>query len=94
MAVNTSTLSQTEYDKLLQEIVDFSGDSEVDVAKKLEDAGAMVQITRDAEGYITEVKYGSAGGRRSRLNKKTRRTKGRRRNSVRRKLRKLTSRRR
>ena len=94
MAVNTSTLSQTEYDKLLQEIVDFSGDSEVDVAKKLEDAGAMVRITRDAEGYIAEVKYGSEGGRRSRLNKKTRRTKGRRRNSVRRKLRKLTSRRR
>jgi hypothetical protein len=92
MAVNTSKLSQTEYDKLLQEIVDFSGESEADVVKKLEDAGAMVRVTRDDEGYITDVKYGTKGG--SRLNKKTRRSKGRRLNSVRRKLRKLTSRRR
>jgi hypothetical protein len=92
MAVNTSALTQTEYDKLLQEIVDFSGESEADIVKKLEAAGTMVRITRDEEGYITDVKYGAKGG--LRLNKKTRRSKGRRRHSVRRKLRKLTSRRR
>lgn len=92
MAVNTSRLSQTEYDKLLQEIVDFSGETDADVAKKLEAAGAMVRVTRDKEGYITDVKYGAKGG--LRLNKKTRRPKGRRSHSVRRKLRKLSSRRR
>ena len=82
MAVNTSKLSQTEYDKLLQEIVDFSGETEADVVKKLEAAGAMVRVTRDEEGYIMDVKYGAKGG--SRRKRKTRRSKGRRKTTSRR----------
>ncbi len=92
MAVETSKLSKKKFDKLIEEIVDFSSELEAEIVKKLEAVGGVVRITRDEEGYITEIKYGREGG--SRLNKKTRRSKGRRRHSVGRKLRKLTSRRR
>jgi hypothetical protein len=92
--VNTATLSLEDFDKLMQEIADATSATKEDVEKSVGDADGVVRITRNDEGEITEVAYGAAGGRRSRLNKKTRRSKGRRRHSVRRKLRKLSSRRR
>jgi hypothetical protein len=102
--VDMSSPSEPGYDKLLTEVVEFLNekrgdeDPEVtvkDVVDSLNAAGGNARITRDTDGYITDVQYGAEGGRRrSRLNKKTRRSKGRRRHTIRRKLRKLTSRRR
>ena len=94
--VITANMDKGDFDKLIQEIADETGKTNEEVSRSVGDADGVVRITRDTDGNIADVQYGEAGGRRrkSRLNKKTRRTKGRRRHSVRRKLRKLTSRRR
>ena len=93
--VITSNIPLEDFDKLVQEIADATGNTPDEVQVSIGDAEGTVRITRDKDGEIKDVQYGAEGGRRrSRLNKKTRRSKGRRRHSVRRKLRKLTSRRR
>jgi hypothetical protein len=94
--VNTAILDlEEEYNPLMQEIATWADKTKEEVERSVGDADGVVRITRDEKGYITDVQYGADGGRRrSRLNKKTRRAKGRRRHSVRRKLRSFTARRR
>ena len=70
--------------------VELPEDQDFDDA--FEDAGGFITIHYDHNDLIDRVELGRRGG--SRLNKKTRRANGRRRHSVRRKLRNLSSRRR
>ena len=92
--VITAELDPKDFDKVVQFIVEDTGDTEAEVAEKLEADGTRASVTRDEDGKITGAQYIEGGRRRSRLNKKTRRAKGRRRHSVRRKLRSFTARRR
>ena len=98
--VLSDQLEASEMDTIVQYIGDYHAGGEMepdDVREKLGEHGNTVTVHFDDTGAVDRIEFGNTTGRRggrSRLNKKTRRSKGRRRNSVRRKLRKLTSRRR
>jgi hypothetical protein len=98
--VDLMTLDKPDFDAVVEEIaedyfpkpagedLETTKDRLLDILEK----NPKIRIHYKDDGSIDRVELNARGG--SRLNKKTRRTKGRRRNSVRRKLRKLTSRRR
>jgi hypothetical protein len=83
--VNTALLDlETEYNPLMQEIAEWADKTKEEVERSVGDADGVVRITRDKEGSITDVQYGAEGGRRSRRKRKTRRSKGRRKTTSRR----------
>jgi hypothetical protein len=91
--VNLNTLNAEKFRRAkqyVQDSVELPEDQDFDDA--FEAAGGFVTVHYDPNDLIDRIELGRRGG--SRLNKKTRRSKGRRRHSIRRKLRKLTSRRR
>ena len=102
--VLTDQLEAHEMDRIVQNIADYypvpAGQEEItadEARERLAAAGNTVTIYYDNAGRIDRIEFGNTAprrGGRSRLNKKTRRAKGRRGNSVRRKLRNLSSRRR
>jgi hypothetical protein len=98
--INLMTLDKPDFDAVVEEIAedyfDKPAGEDLETTKDrvldILERNPKVRITYDEDGKVEKVELNARGG--SRLNKKTRRTKGRRRHSVRRKLRKLTSRRR
>jgi hypothetical protein len=102
--VLTDQLEAHEMDAIIQNIADYyevpAGQEEItpdEVRERLGESGNTVTIYYDNANRIDRIEFGNTAprqGGRSRLNKKTRRAKGWRRHSVRRKLRNLSSRRR
>lgn len=94
--VLTDQLESSEMDAVIQYIADYHAGGEIptdEVREKLGEYNNTVTVYFDEDNAVDRIEFGERRGG-SRLNKKTRRSKGRRRHGVWRKLRKLTSRRR